>query len=183
MLRKLFLLSILVLVAGCASGKKAVQPSPEKNRSEKPASPYDESFDPLSLNDSDLTFPEKKNDNSEEGKHLSEGKNAVQSPQEKPNQLIDGFRVQLLATKDIERATVAKKEAEFAFGDSPVNVYIEFDSPYYKLRIGDCQTREQAEALRDLAQQKGYPSPWIVRTRVWSNPQLPEPLSPGETEN
>ncbi len=183
MLRKLFLLSILVLVAGCASGKKAVQPSAEENRAEKPASPYDESFDPLSLNDSDLTFPEKKNNNSEGLETLPEGTNTPESPSAKPNQLIDGFRVQLLATKDIERATVAKKEAEFAFGDSRVNVYIEFDSPYYKLRIGDCQTREQAEALRELARQKGYPSPWIVRTRVWSNPQLPGPLSPGEIEN
>ena len=88
--------------------------------------------------------------------------------------MVDGFRVQLFATKDIESATVAKKEAEFVFTDDSVKLYIEFDSPYYKLRIGDFQNRDNAEAFREIAREKGYSSSWIVKTKVWSNPFLPE---------
>ena len=56
--------------------------------------------------------------------------------------------------------------------DDGYNIYVEFDSPYYKVRIGDFTDRDKATEFREIAREKGYPSPWIVKTKVWSNPSL-----------
>ncbi len=170
---------IFLLFFSCATTRKSTKPPVEKAE----PTTYDESFDPLTLNDEDIQFPKE------------EPKVPQPTPESQPlkteippakvgeeNQLVEGYRVQLLATKDIESATIAKKEAEFAFAEDSVNVYIEFDSPYYKLRIGDCKTREEAERLREIARRKGYPSAWIVRSKVWTNPPVPS-LQPVKMEN
>jgi hypothetical protein len=132
----------------------------------------DESFDPLILDDEDITFSEEiiYPVEAEVKSPLTEIKTGI----EKVNVEIDGFRVQIFATKDIEAATIAKKEAEFAFTDDSVNVYIEFDSPYYKIRAGDYKNRKSAENFRETARQKGYSASWIVKTKVWSNPPFQE---------
>ena len=165
-----FVLTGLAFIFSCATTKKAV-PLPSPSPQPAVTQELDESFDPLSLQDEDITFP----------------RASVAPPQKSPagggspekpeqplalNRQISGYRVQLLATKDIEKAALAKKEAEFQFAGDSVGVYLEFDSPYYKLRIGDCQTREQAEKLRDLARQRGYSKAWIVRTKIWLHPVL-----------
>ncbi|NOX37288.1 MAG: SPOR domain-containing protein [Calditrichaeota bacterium] len=168
----LLLLFAGILMLSCATTRKATEPAPEAAKA--PPSPlFDESFDPLTLNDEDIRFEEEKvPETGEPATTPATGKGPATRVE--ANRLINGFRVQLLATKDIETATLAKKEAEFTFAEDSVGIYIEFDSPYYKLRIGDCKTREEAERLRDIARTKGYPQAWIVRTKVWSNPNLPK---------
>ncbi|MCB0259884.1 MAG: SPOR domain-containing protein [Calditrichaeota bacterium] len=169
----------------CSSG---VVRTPDRDRDRdadagSSSSSVNEAFDPVKLNDEDLTFPEKdlqlsgarplplpgdrKND------ALPAPPPAGPAPAVE-NRVIDGFRVQLFATKDNQAATLEKQEAEFVFSPDGVGVYIEFDSPMYKLRIGDCRTRDEAEELRELARQKGYPTSWIVKTKVNTNPALPQ---------
>ncbi len=168
----LLVLGVCVVMLSCATTRKSVEPD-TRSAPSTPGPAYDESFDPLTLQDEDLSFEEAASPvEREQPETGTPGGEAAARP--KVNRLINGFRVQLLATKDIETATLAKKEAEFTFAGDSVGIYIEFDSPYYKLRIGDCRTREAAEQLRDLARSKGYPQAWIVRTRVWSNPNLPK---------
>lgn len=163
----LFLLCAIFLFS-CSASKKTVK----GETSGKEKTEYDESFDPLKLNDEKIEFKEKPEKSIEQKPVFP-----IEDNQEilrEENKLIDGFRVQLFATKDIESATIAKKEAEFVFTGDSLNIYVEFDSPYYKLRIGDFQERDDAEAFREVAHEKGYPSSWIVKTKVWSNPALPE---------
>lgn len=162
------LLSLFILVLVSCSSTKKVTVSGE---AETPSPRYDESFDPLSLNDEDIEFPEEEARVPEETSPSTEIQ--FPQPQQEENRLVDGFRVQLLATKDIESATIEKKEAEFAFAEDSLNIYIEFDSPYYKVRLGDFKTREEAENFRNIAVEKGYTASWIVKTKVWSNPPLP----------
>lgn len=143
-----------------------------------PAPAVDESFDPLTLQDDDLQFPAEPETSPTERTGTAPGQLPSPSSQAAPeNVQIDGFRVQLFATKDYENALVARKEAEFVFAEYGYNVYVEFDAPYYKVRVGDCKSREEAEALRELARKNGYPSAWIVKTKVWSNPPSPEAAS------
>lgn len=161
----LFLLLSIFLLS-CASGKKTTREEPSREE----VAAYDESFDPLRLEDEDIVF--------EEDMSRSSTNEVISKPREieKPseeNRLMDGFRIQLFATKDIESATIAKKEAEFVFTEDSLNIYIEFESPYYKLRIGDFKVRDEAVAFREVARGKGYTSSWIVKTKVWSHPSLP----------
>ncbi len=163
------------ILGSCASSRKATPsatPSPTTTA-------VDESFDPLSLNDDDITFPREAN-NQESWKPNPQ---THQKNQEKPNVLVNGFRVQLMATKDMQTAELIKREAMEKFAPDSMNVYVEFDSPYYKIRVCDCKTREEAEQVKRLAIERGYRQAWIVRTRVWSNPPRPEVPAPAQNDN
>jgi hypothetical protein len=161
---------ILLVLAGCASSSKPVASTQASAESKK----IDESFDPLSLNDEDIVFP------------LPEQLNKVEKPSNLPpeemtpaeslqveNKLMEGFRLQLLSTKDLESATRSKAMAQEQFSDLQLKFYLEFDSPYYKVRTGDFKTRKEAEAVRGMVRSRGYPQAWIVKTKVWSNPEFP----------
>lgn len=167
----LILVSTVFIAAGCSSSKSVSSP---ERVAEPESNDIDESFDPVMLQDDDIEFPVSKTPvQSGEKLPLDEGSD-TQLPVGMENKLIEGFRVQLFATQDIEKATLEKKEAEFSFAEDQVPVYIEFDSPMYKVRIGDCTTRDEAEQLRELARRKGYSTSWIVKTKVNTVPNLPQ---------
>jgi len=71
--------------------------------------------------------------------------------------------VQLLATSDEEMAREEKKRAVFKFEDK---VYLIFDAPMYKIRVGDCLTRKEAEELKKQAVSQGFTDAWIVPSQV-----------------
>ena len=54
------------------------------------------------------------------------------------------------------------------------DVYMDYHAPYYKVRIGNCLTRYEAEQLQQLAIQKGFADAWVVRTKVKPNVQKDE---------
>lgn len=164
---EIFALLVFALLLSCSSSRKATR----ENTSEKKSPHYDESFDPVRLNDDKIDFKEEPKPTSNNAR--IDRIDISKKPTEIEDKLVDGFRIQLFATKDIESATVAKKEAQFVFMGDSLNVYVEFDSPYYKLRIGDFQDRDKAEEFREIAREKGYASSWIVKTKVWSNPSPP----------
>ena len=47
-----------------------------------------------------------------------------------------------------------------------LDVYLEYDAPYYKVRVGDCPTEWQGEELLQLARRLGYPDAWLVHTII-----------------
>ena len=55
------------------------------------------------------------------------------------------------------------------FGDT---VYTDFETPLYKLRIGNFLDRDDAEILRMRLVSLDFSSSWIVRTRI--QPELKE---------
>ncbi len=177
---------LLMIVSGvgfflsCSSGPRggrtgtATPPPPEMPG-------VDESFDPFVLQDDDLEFPEPpmpKADFSRPGTSST----SPETPAPPAQQVLDGFRIQLFASRDIETATLQKKEAEYEFASDSVGVYIEFDSPLYKVRIGDCQTREDAERLLKVARARGFPTAFIVKSKVYSMPLLPQDSSNTEPD-
>ena len=160
--RKIVFLTLILAFAACSSSKK-VNPVVDDNPAPVSSGSLDESFDPMSLNDGDIRFPDAGID-ALTATAVADNTREEVKPRE--NRLVDGFRIQLFAAKDIELVTVEKKEAEFLFLSDGVRVYIEFDSPLYKLRIGDCVDREAAVELRELAKSRGYASAWIAKTKV-----------------
>ena len=77
--------------------------------------------------------------------------------------IIEGYRVQVLVTRnthsaDSIRAVLSDKIDE--------DVYITYEVPYYKIRVGNCVDRKQAEELKLKLVELGYASAWIIRTRV-----------------
>jgi len=77
--------------------------------------------------------------------------------------MVAGYRVQLFASNTNDGANQVASEARFKFTDQ---VYVEYDAPYYKVRVGDFINRSDAEILREKAKNSGYPDAWIVQTEV-----------------
>lgn len=72
------------------------------------------------------------------------------------------FRVQLASTKDYEAAKAVEERALQAFDEE---IMIQFDSPYYKIRVGSMNNREDAQKLQSFAIQHGYRRAWVIRTK------------------
>ena len=167
--RVLIVALLLLLVFGCAGSSKKTKPAGQP----VPSNQMDESFDPLTLHDEDLVIEGEKT-TATEPLHPAE----VTLPEEKnvpENKLVDGFRIQIISTKSLENATRAKQIASEQFSDLNLRFYLDFDSPYYKVRMGDFQTREEAQKIRDIVRLRGYPKAWTVPARVWSHPEIAAP--------
>ena len=46
------------------------------------------------------------------------------------------------------------------------NIYIKFELPNYKLRVGNFDSRKKAETYRNKVIQLGYRSAWVVPTLI-----------------
>jgi len=77
--------------------------------------------------------------------------------------VIEGYRVQVLATRYFERADSFAIIMKNTVSDS---VYVDFETPNYKVRVGDFIERESAESLQQDLVQMGYNSAWILRSRI-----------------
>jgi hypothetical protein len=81
----------------------------------------------------------------------------------KNNDLADGFRLQISFSND--RQEVYNNKAK-VYKDFPSDrAYVEYEQPYYKLRIGDFSSRLEAyERLTEVI--KKYPGAFVVRDKV-----------------
>lgn len=123
-------------------------------------------FDPLSLGD-ELTPQELMELLKRAEERAPAEPSPVDTTRREGTQEVPGWRVQIFATTDYERASLVKEEAESLFG---LPVYLKFEAPYYKVRVGDCRTRTEAEALRREAIRLGYTSAFPVRASVKVSP-------------
>ncbi|MFQ6093143.1 MAG: SPOR domain-containing protein [bacterium] len=158
----LFWLGLMVFGSGCAFAPKAgLQPKGEEPRGEKEEVEQVEDFDPLSLNDDDILTPEAKGAAEEvEGERPKIGSETEES--ERIEQ-VQGYRVQIFVSSNRENAQKILAEAEQIF---PEGVYLKYDAPYYKVRIGNCLTRREADLLQEKAVRHGYRDAWVIRSLV-----------------
>lgn len=118
-------------------------------------------FDPDKLKDPEPRWPKVVSPFSLDTKELKPAGNSDSS-----QVIIEGFRVQVLATSSQENADRLRDELAIEYGK---NIYIVFEAPNYKVRIGNFIDRRLAEKLRLELINKGYPSSWIIRTRIEPN--------------
>ena len=142
-------------IFSCSSSEQMVVKDDQQK-----SNPYDESFDPLSLDDDDIVIAE-----ASLTKKEIENKPVVIEEKIIPKE-INGFRVQILATKNIETASLFEQEATERFGSLEHKTYLIFEAPLYKIRVGDCKERAEAENLRDLAKQYNYREAFIVKCKI-----------------
>ena len=75
----------------------------------------------------------------------------------------DGFRIQVFESKSIEEAQAFYRKSTVDFSEE---VYLIFDAPFYKVRIGNCVSRNEANNLQNTLKEMGYKTAWIVRSRI-----------------
>ncbi len=76
---------------------------------------------------------------------------------------VAGYRVQLYSTTDYYAAVRVRNEAMTRFTEE---IIMDFEQPYYKIRIGNYIDRQEAEAIRIHARTIGYPEAWLIQTKV-----------------
>ena len=126
--------------------------------------PQDESFDPLNLYEPSLPILD--------GSMIYEiitdirQSTAAEWADRDTARIVEkmGWKVQLFSTTDFYHADTVYYQAVEDFLDQDVSKV--FNSPYYKIRVGNCTTREQAEALLNRAIDLKYRDAWIIRTMV-----------------
>jgi hypothetical protein len=81
----------------------------------------------------------------------------------KENDMADGYRIQVSFSNDRQEAYNTKSKI---YKDLPdVKCYVEYEEPYYKLRIGDFTTRLEAyDKLREVTPK--FPGAFVVRSKV-----------------
>jgi hypothetical protein len=75
----------------------------------------------------------------------------------------DGYRVQVFASGSGESAQSIREAVQIRLGTSAYIVQLD---GIYKVRIGDCRNRSEAETLLLRCREAGYQDAWIVSSRV-----------------
>ena len=95
---------------------------------------------------------------------------------------MSGFRVQIfmeIGNEAVDHANVVKKEFEEQYPELPI--YLSYEQPYYRLRVGDFRNRVEAEKyLRILKPQYGVA---FVTADIINPPVKIEPIEIEETED
>jgi len=91
-----------------------------------------------------------------------------------PTETIPGFRVQVLFTPDIEQANQIRDSLSILLPEEWI--YIVYDSPYYKVRVGNYVERTLASVMIKKLIELGFKEPWIVPDKIFKNPppRLPD---------
>ena len=76
---------------------------------------------------------------------------------------VKGYRIQVAISQDEKDLIDIKEKLEVVIKDK---IYIKFELPNYKLRVGNFDSRKKAEAYRNQVIQLGYRSAWVVPTLI-----------------
>ena len=76
------------------------------------------------------------------------------------------FRIQIFESTESSIAKAEAKRFQNILGDT---VYINFETPLYKLRIGNFSNRRQAEDAISAIENLGVKGSWVIRARLNSN--------------
>lgn len=85
------------------------------------------------------------------------------------------YRIQIFSSKVYGEARHEAKIAEEIF-DRPLS--IDYEVPYYKIRVGSFQSRDQAEEYQMKAKAAGYTNAWVALVNI--NVKETAPLYDGE---
>ena len=148
------LLSSSLVLLGCASSSP--EQKSEKDDTQEFIHRYEKTFNP---SDYDSNPSSEKSEKKEPQKPEE---TTPSTPTE--TELVTGFRVQVSFTDNIEQANKIKDDLSSLLANQPV--YVVFESPYYKVRVGDFLSRPDANITLKTLIDRGYKDAWIVPDKV-----------------
>lgn len=80
---------------------------------------------------------------------------------------IDGYRIQLFFDQD--KKVVDESRSFFISKYPRVDTYVEYNAPYYYLKVGDFRTHLEAVRLKSTLEEK-FPTSFIVKEKIYLPP-------------
>lgn len=173
-------LSLITLSIGCGGPKANISQHDPDSRQEA-----DRRFDPLELEEDLAVIPNlHPRGGVLEGRYesnllVSDSADSLELVYPiRPSETVDtlysqAFRVQLFTSKLYGEAKHAVRVAEEIFDHS---VYLDYEVPYYKVRVGSFAQRDDAEDYQQRVRAAGYSNAWVVLVNVKAS----ENNSPGQ---
>jgi hypothetical protein len=154
----------LLVMLGCRSAEepqRAEAPTPTTHEREQkaPLSTYEKTFDPA-LYDQEISGVQRAHE-------TTEGKGTATNEEDSlvvESEFAQGFRIQIYATGNIDEANAMKMAAAQKVTED--SIYVVFDPPLYKVRLGDFRTRVEANQKLAALQDEGFPDAWVVSDRI-----------------
>ena len=85
----------------------------------------------------------------------------------KPKSLIgtaDGFRVLVITTDNLEEANQIK--ADVYFSKNADDIYVDFEPPFYKVKVGDFDSQKSADEIKFKLNQLGYKEAKVIKDKI-----------------
>ncbi len=168
-------MSFLTIITGCAPVQPNVSgsavPPPANGRDPVKTAPDTVIFDPMDLGDDGILVPRPQSavtaEETTPAQAAPEQAIAPAAPEVVVEEWEDivrpGYRVQIFAATGVDAARMVEKEAMELF---PQGVYLSYDPPNYKIRVGNCPSRKEADILLRKAKSLRYRDAWVVRDNV-----------------
>jgi hypothetical protein len=77
---------------------------------------------------------------------------------------VPGYRIQIFSSSSFTRSNELYQTVRLEILEE--HVYLIYDAPFYKIRVGNFLDRDEAEDFR-ITLRRDYPDSWIVRTKVF----------------
>ncbi len=161
----------VLLLAGCQPANKVAEEKPTPTAT---SSPGDRGFDPLGLpGDKDIVPQENPKSGEIVGKVALIDATPVKTdttasttaapPMKSDSVNGQAYRIQLYTSKLYSEARHELRVAEEIF-DRPV--FLDYEVPYYKIRVGSFADRDKADEYLQRVKAAGYPTAWVVIVNV-----------------
>lgn len=154
--------ALLVILSGCSSTERSRKSS---------ASPAGEEDHKVALSQIEKTFNPSDYDDEIEAvqkQHAFEQQRAAAEQQQDSvvveSELTQGYRIQIFATGSIDDANAMRQTAVQRLPDD--SVYVVFDPPVYKVRVGDFRTRVEANQRLGVISALGFSDAWVVGDKI-----------------
>ena len=146
--------------AGCAPTRPAVQEQKqEKKELKSPLGDYEATLNPSDF-DEEVEEVQKVHIEEKQAQQLEIPRDSTVIQED----VLQGFRIQVFSSSNIDDANNMRTLALEKFQSD--SVYIVYDPPVYKVRVGDFVNRYEASQHLPEFIDKGYPDAWVVPDRV-----------------
>ena len=154
--------AIVLLLSGCGSSGSSQEgsvPPPEEREQRVPLSRYEKTFNPSSYDD-EIAEIQRQHVIEQERSAAENNRDSVVVESE----FSQGYRIQIFATGNIDEANAMRMTAAQRITDD--SLYIVFDPPVYKVRIGDFRTRAEANQRLGAVVALGFADAWVVGDKI-----------------
>ena len=125
----------------------------------------DEDFD-ITPYKTEIVVPEKntENENVNQNVWFDYGSSEIETQNKILTGTGNGYRVLVLTTDNLEEANQVKTDVYF--GQNNNEVYIDFEPPFYKVKVGDFDNQKNAEDLRFKLNQLGFKEAKVINDKI-----------------